>query len=222
MAIVEVPPGRDDLRVPGQRRDRGEAGLLAQEGEQLELRVEPGLESPVRLQQHLLADDHRRVRLVGAERALGERSRCRRSRRARPRAARRGPRPAGRRGRPRPVRAAGVGCRVAAECRHDPSVRHRDQQRPPGAVSGFGDPQRAAGQRERVALGAPIVEPEARDRQDVRRALVEDERRLELDRFDAATLRPEPAGGGELLSIEIRRGPARPRRELGSAGALRS
>ncbi|MGZ8515077.1 MAG: hypothetical protein ACXWXA_08555 [Candidatus Limnocylindrales bacterium] len=41
----------------------------------------------------------------------------------------------------------------------------------------------------------------------MRRALVEDERRLQLDRFDAATLRPEPACGGELLSIEIPEGP---------------
>jgi hypothetical protein len=66
--------GRDDLRVAGQRRDGGKPRDFGQEGDELELGIEAGLEPPVALDQQALADDHGGVRLIRAERALGQAS----------------------------------------------------------------------------------------------------------------------------------------------------
>ena len=58
----------DVLGRAGQRRDEPEPALLGQEGGQLEVRVETRLDPAIRLEQEPLAEDRRRVRLVGAER----------------------------------------------------------------------------------------------------------------------------------------------------------
>jgi hypothetical protein len=63
---------RDDLRVAGQRRHRGEPRFLAQEGDELEIRVEAGLEPAIRLEQEPVAEHDARVRLVHPERPFLE------------------------------------------------------------------------------------------------------------------------------------------------------
>ena len=52
-------------------------------------------------------------------------------------------------------------------------------------------------------MDAPIVQPEPSHGQDVGRRGVQDEGGLQLDGLDTATLRAEPAGAGDLRSIEF-------------------
>ena len=183
-------PGRrrDHLRVPGERRDRGKAGFLAQEGDQLQLRVQPGLEAPVRLEQDRLADDHRRVRLVGAERPLRERrdrrdgtrepASCQHRRRAadqhradRPRSGPRGPR-------------TGSASRIPRDRRDRPSLGNRSQQGPPRPVLARFRPAATGARSARTCTAAPTRRParSTRDRQHVTGRRVQHERILELDR----------------------------------------
>ena len=59
-----------DLGPAGEPRHAGERRLLRQVGGQLEVGVEAGLDPAIGLEQQPLAEDHRRVRLVAAERSL--------------------------------------------------------------------------------------------------------------------------------------------------------
>ena len=128
---------RHDLGIAGQRRNRREGRLLGQEGDQLELRVQPRFEPPVGLEQHALADHHRRVGLVRPERTLGEVADRRRAHRGRASASA----DAGRQTRTAltgPGRSPG---RVGGDARDRPAFRDRHEQRAPGARR---RPQRAA------------------------------------------------------------------------------
>ena len=77
--------GRDHLGEAGQRRHGTEARLLGQEGDEFELRVEALLEPAVDLEQDRFAEDRRAVRLIGIERAFGDRRELVRQRSARAR-----------------------------------------------------------------------------------------------------------------------------------------
>ncbi len=151
-ATVASPVARrDQLGVAGERRDGREPDLLGQERDELQLRVQPGVQPAVRLEEHGLAEDDRRVGLVRAETPVPWRRRSPRS----------SPAPAGRPGRPSARTPASPSAGIAPI---DAPVGHRGRQRPPRPVAGLGRPQRPPGQRERVPLRRPVVEPEPRDR----------------------------------------------------------
>ena len=139
IATVEVPSRADTTSAkPASARDSQKAGLFAQERGHLQIRVQPGLDAPVRLEQQPLAEHDRRVRLVRAEIPF----RAGRSR---------GPTrhdaanamPGGRRGRPSAPDAC-RGPRRARRCvlvgrgrqgRDDAPLPHRHAKRPPGAIA---------------------------------------------------------------------------------------
>ena len=87
-----------------------------------------------------------------------------------------------------------------------------DGKGPPRAIAGRGQTQRRPGEGELVALGRPVVEDRADDAQDVRDPGVQDERLDEVEAFDAAALRAEPARGRDRVGVEggDRRGDGRP------------
>ena len=112
-------------------------------------------------------------------------------------------------------------CRIAPERGDGPTLGDRGEQGTGRAIATHGDPQRAPGQHERVALPRPVVEPEPGDRQHVRRLGVEDERLLEVDRADRPALRAEPALARDRLAVEAAERP----RDLavrGSRGSRRT
>ena len=95
---------------------------------------------------------------------------------------------------------------VGSEARDRPALGDGDEQGAPGAVAVAGRPQRPPGQRERVALGRPVVQLEAGDGEDVRRAGIEDEGILEDDPRHGPTLGAEPAGGRQVPAVETGKG----------------
>ena len=78
---------------------------------------------------------------------------------------------------------------ATSSARHVPS---------PASATRSGRPVRANVYR----CGGPIVQPQARHGQDVRRGGIEDERRLEVDRSNGPALGAEPARGSQLGPIE--------------------
>jgi hypothetical protein len=108
-------------------------------------------------------------------------------------------RPANERGRRRQVRIVAGGQR-----RDRPAIGHRDRERAPRTVARVRDPQRPARQRERVRLSRPVIEEDRRQREDVWRRGVQDERLVELDPVDRAALGAEPAPAGDVLPVERR------------------
>ena len=175
------------VRVTTSREAR-EAGhgreprLLAEERGHLEVGVQTRLEPAVRLEQERVAQDDRRVRLVGAEIALGTGPLRREVGAGREPVGTRAPRSAAPAGRPR---AGSDGDR--------PALGHRHGQGPPRPITRHGRPQRLAGQREPVRLPAAVIERDRRQREDVRTRRVERERLIELDARDRPALGAEPA-----------------------------
>ncbi len=113
------PSGPTCSAAPASAGTSREPSFLGQVGGQLQVRVEPGHDPPVDLEEQALAEDGRAVRLVGTERAL---------------------RPAGdlrgaaggeaRQGQPGTADES-----PARGRREDPALGHRERERPPGAVA---------------------------------------------------------------------------------------
>ena len=91
--------------------------------------------------------------------------------------------------------------------RDRPALGDRHEQRAPHSVAVAGRAQRTAGEGEGVSLRGPVVQLQPRDRKEVRRTRVEDERVLQFDRPNDPALGAEPARGGQPVSIELREGP---------------
>jgi hypothetical protein len=91
---------------------------------------------------------------------------------------------------------------VTLECRDRPALPDRREQRASRPIAAVRDPQWTPGQRERVALPRAVVEPEPGDRQDVRRARVQEKGVLQVDRADRPALRAEPALVRDRPAIE--------------------
>ena len=200
MATVAVPSGRrHDLGKARQRRNSGEPRLLGQEGDQLELRVQPGFETPVGLDEDPFADNDRGVRLVGAERALVELAHRAGPARYQPDQRRPGPANECRRD---GSRAAARAVRRRGDARDRPPVGDRGQQGAPRPVAVPGRAQWVPGQGEGIAVRAPVVELETGDGEDVRHLRLQDEGVLEGDGADRPPLRAEPARAGELAEVE--------------------
>ena len=143
-------PCRDDLGEPGQPGHGRKPGVLAQERRHLEIRVEPGLQPTERLEQERVAEQDRRMRLVGPERPLRTRAIRRQLEQ--------------RAGRPAHERRHGGGCLViapwyAAIVRASPiataSARHAPS---PGCASRSGEPVSASEYRWRLPSSSVNVE----------------------------------------------------------------
>ena len=180
---------RDHLREPGQRRHGRETRLLGQVGRQLQVRVQPGLEAAVRLEQDQLAEHDRRVGLVRAEIALGADRRC----------------PVAIAGPGRQTRAAAgtaaPSAGMAAIARPSAIAPARARHAPsPGSAGRSGRPVRANEYR---------LEPPPASRVDAiaRRCGAASSRTKASSSsmaVDRAALRAEPAGRGDALEVEAR------------------
>ncbi len=196
-----------DLGEAGEPRDGRERSLLAQERGHLEIRVEPGLESAVHLEDQPLGEDHGSVRLVRAEIPFRASSDLRGA----PGydVGESGSRPADEGGPDRGIAGGGRGTgrrgrvlRDHGQGRDDPPLPHRDAQRPPRPVAGHGLTERRPGEREGIRLATAVVEGQRDHGQHVRPGLVQDERLVEGRPDDRATLRAEPASVPDRLEVE--------------------
>ena len=186
---------RHDLGETGEPRDGREGRLLGQERGHLEIRVEPGLEAAVCLEDQALGEHHGGVRLVRAEipfRACGD-LRCP----ARHEFWQRGGGAADEDG-----RGWGVRVGIHREGGDDPPLPHRDPECPPHSIAGHGLTHRLPRERERVVLARAVVEGQRDHGEHVRRRFVEDERLVEGRDVDRAALRAEPASLRDRLEIE--------------------
>ena len=185
---------RDDLGRAGEARHAGECRLLREIRGQLEVGVEAGLDPSIGLQQQAVAEDHRRVRLVAAQRPLvgcGDGA----QRDDVPQVGQAGRRRADQGGR-RSGRLA-----VARHRGDGPALRDRRGQRAPGTVAFEGRAQGSAGRVEghripvRPVAGMQIDEREhgrVRERERVRDAC----------RGGDRALGDEPALPGNRLEVE--------------------
>ena len=83
-----------------------------------------------------------------------------------------------------------------------PAVSHRAGQCTPCPIAGLGDAQRPPRQNERIATHRSVVQRDRRDRQHVRRVVIEDEGVVESDGLDDPVVTTEPPFGGETLAVE--------------------
>ena len=150
---------RHDLGRAGEARHAGKRRLLRQVRGQLEVGVEAGLDPAIGLEQQPFAEDHRRVRLVAAERSLigrGDGS----GRGVVPQVGQAGRRRADQRGR----RSRGLA--VARHRREGPALRDRRRQRAPGPVALDGRAQPAAGRVERDRIPVrPVADTQVDERE---------------------------------------------------------
>ena len=150
---------RHDLGRAGEARHAGERRLLRQVRGQLEVGVEAGLDPAIGLEQQPFAEDHRRVRLVAAERSLigrGDGS----GRGVVPQVGQAGRRRADQR------RRRSRGLAVARHRREGPAVRDRRGQRAPGPVALDGRAQPAAGRVERHRVPVrPVADTQVDERE---------------------------------------------------------
>ena len=143
-----------DLVPAGQRRDVREAAR-GQEAQQLELRVHARLDAPERLQDQLLAEHHRRVRLLDADRPHVDGPAEAGAGRLRPAEARTRP------GRPGPRCWSASGAAARGRARGRPARRRPSSRRPRGSTAVL-QPSSAGPQPERHLVGLVRARREAR------------------------------------------------------------